>query len=95
VKVTARPVRRAGVTLRRLEDGSAEVLAADGQALGVVNVTAAAAFELSDGATSVAEMAEAASAVFAVDPDRAADDLLSALGALHAIGALDEGSHHD
>jgi hypothetical protein len=85
----AHPVRHRGVTLRYLDGGSAEVAAADGTVLGVVNATGAAAFELCDGATTVDEMAAAASDVFDVEPERASAELAQALADLAAIGAVD------
>lgn len=85
----ARPRRRRGVTLRRRADGSADVVGPGDAPLGRVNVTAAAAFELCDGDTTVEEMATAVRDVFAVDRDRAVADLVAALDALAAIGALE------
>jgi len=86
--VTRRPRRREGVRLRRDQDGSAEVVTVDGTVLGRVNVTAAAAFELCDAATTVDDMAQAASDVFAVDVTDAAADLARAVEALRAMGAI-------
>jgi hypothetical protein len=83
------PRRSDDIDLRHLPDGRAELVDGTGQVRGVVNAIGAAVFELCDGATTVEEMAVAASDVFDVDPSRAASELDDAIDQLCALGVVD------
>jgi hypothetical protein len=83
------PRRIDDIDLRHRDDGDAELVDGTGRVLGVVNAMGAAVFELCDGATTVEEMAVAASDVFDVDPSRAAVELDQAIDQLCALGVVD------
>lgn len=75
------PSRAEGARLQR-SGGRIVLSSADGSVAASVNESAAAVFELCDGATTVDEMVGAICEVSSIPRDRAREDVLGALGQL-------------
>ncbi|MGH9247611.1 MAG: PqqD family protein [Acidimicrobiales bacterium] len=82
------PVRRAGLRVEA-EEGIHRLYDRTGRALGELNFTAAALWELCDGTTSPLEMIQAICAACAVDEPAAARDVTRALADMAAAGLID------
>ena len=81
-----KPRQRKGVWLKR--GRTISLRDSDGTKVCVLNDTAAALWELCDGATTTDEMALAVSELFAIAVDRATVEVKSALEDFRSVGAV-------
>lgn len=84
----SRPTRRGQAWVQRDGDQTA-IFNPDTGVLHLLNQSALAIWELCDGATNPAEMAEAISEVTGLPREAAANDVDSALGSLQAVGLVE------